>query len=237
MKLNTVFFNTRLTRTFLLTAAAGIAILFNACKQDDVVYTPTIAALSIVNASPNSPSLDFYIDNQRVNTNGLLFGDKIEYQRAYQGNRNTSVAVTGAQTPLITKTINLVAAQYHSLYIVGNQESLDYVLLKDDETDPAATKAKVRFVNLSPDAPALNLEVVGDATPFTDLAYKAFTPFKDVTPATATLKLTNKTTGALVATLENVELKKGKTYTIWAKGLVTTTVDAQKLSIKVTEHG
>ncbi len=237
MKLNSVFYSGRLLKLTMLGLVMTIVLLFNACKKDDVEYTPTIAALSVVNASPNSTSVDFYIENQKVNTNALAFGEKIEYQRVYQGNRGTVVTAAGSQTPLLSKTIALQGGEYHSLYIVGKIDALDYVFLKDEVSDPEASKAKVRFMNLSPDAPALNMEITGETTTFTDLAYKGYTSFKNVNAALSTITLKNKATGDVVATLTNVDLKSGKIYTVWSKGLVNTTVDAQKLTIQVTQQG
>ncbi|RNL54309.1 hypothetical protein, partial [Pedobacter jejuensis] len=68
-------------------------------------------------------------------------------------------------------------------------------------------------------------------------AFKTATPFKYITDnAKATLLLKDKATGQVLFTLPDVELKKGFVYSVWAKGLNATTVDTQKISLKVSAH-
>src|SRR5690606_6283810 len=125
-----------------------------------------------------------------------------------------------------------------SLYIVNKAADPEYLLINDKLSNPATGKAKVRFLNLAPDATALDLVIEDETTKFENKAFKAYTDFADITEnTTATLKLINRANGnAVVATLDDVELKSGGIYTIWAKGLLTTTETAQEIAIKVSKH-
>ncbi len=224
--------------TALFATLVGTAVLLNSCKNDINQTTPAIAALTVVNAYPTNTALDFYLGNERVNNTGLAFGEKISYFQAYEGLRTAVVTATGTTTPnLVSKSITLKGGIYHSLYVIGKETAdVDFILVEDTLTNPAANKVNIRFANLSPDAPALSLELVGDETSFDDLAYKAFTPFKSVNGVKSKFILREKATDAVKATLEDVELKPGKIYTVWAKGLNTSESDTNKLTIKVTEH-
>jgi hypothetical protein len=220
----------------LVTAMLGAAVLFNSCKNDIDNTSPGIAALSVVNAYPTSNTLDFYIGSQRVNNTGLAFGGKLDYFTAYEGTHSAKVTLTNSTTTLATKTITLKGGLYHSLYLVGNAtDSLDYLLLDDQPSQPAQGKAGVRFVNLSPNTTGLSLELTGDTTGFKNKAFKGFTAFKPVTAAAKSTFVLKNANNVVLATRET-DLANGKIYTIYAKGLTTGGTDATKIAIGVTSH-
>jgi hypothetical protein len=224
----------KLKNVLLISAFLGVAI-FQSCKIDNDVPTPDVAALTIVNASPNSAGLDLYIDNQRVNGAAFNFPLRIPYQRVYSGKRAVKVTTTANPATLISGDLNLQTNEYQSLFIAGKVDALEFVLIKDDLNFPAAGKTKIRFGNLSPGTSALSMEIVGDTTTFANQAYKAFTPFKTVKPGKVTLRLKDSTNGTLV-TMDNVDIAADKVYTIWVKGLASTTVEAQKLGLHIINH-
>ena len=227
----------KLRSAIMMAALIGLTAIFQACKiNNDDVVVPDVSALTIINASPNSAGLDFYIDNQRVNQSAFTFPLRIPYQRVYSGTRPAKVTTSTNPATLFSGNITLQPNEYNSLFIIGKVEALDFLLIKDDLSFPPAGKTKIRFGNLSPDAPAISLEIVGDTTKFANNAYKTFTTFKPLQPGKFTLNLKNSATNAVLATLPNVELAANKAYTIWAKGLLNTTVEAQKLGIHVINH-
>lgn len=230
-------FTSKLTKaSAVFSAFLGTAVLFSACKNDMEYNGPEVAAMAVVNAYPNTNTLDFFVGGQKVNNTGLAFGQKLGYFQAYEGPKSIDVSYTGTATSLFNKSVNLKPSIYHSLYIVGSTpQTLDYLVIEDDPTAPPANKAKIRFINLSPDAGALNLELVGDTTKFEDRAYKAYTMFKPVDAKKTNFVLRDKSSNAIKASLDTVTLTTGKTYTIWAKGLNAGT-DVTKLSIAVTSH-
>jgi hypothetical protein len=220
----------------LVTAMLGAAVLFNSCKNDIDNTSPGIAALSVVNAYPSTSTLDFYIGSQRVNNTGLAFGGKLAYFSTYEGTHATKVTLTNSTTTLTTKNITLKGGLYHSLYLVSNNtDSLDYVLLDDQPSQPAQGKAGVRFVNLSPKTTGLSLELTGDTTGFKNKDFKGFTAFKPVTAAKSSFVLRNAS-NVIIAKRDTVNLQNGRIYTIYAKGLATGGTDATKLSLEVTSH-
>ncbi len=229
-------FNSFTKKASVVAALIGTAVFFNSCKNDINNTTPAIAALTVVNAYPDANPLDFYMGGAKVNNTGLAFGQKLDYFQAYEGSRSVNVTAAGSLTSLVTKPITLKGGFYHSLFVIGKAAAdLDFLLLEDNFTQQAE-KANVRFINLAPDAAALSLEIVGDTTKFDDKAYKSATPFKNIVPAKANLILRDKASNTVKASVNEVNLEKGKIYTIWAKGLETTSSDATKLEIKVSAH-
>lgn len=234
MKFNPTLFSRHAGRSSVFIALLGLVVSFSSCKTD--VQTPQAGgALAITNASPLRNSIDFYIGNQKVNTTALLFGQKIDYVNINAGTYGGTVTNSGSTKSLYGANFTIIPGQYHSLYIVSQPDStLSYVATLDTIPTPAANKAAIRFINLVSDAGAYNLEISNDTTAFANKLYKGKTPFKTVTAQIVKLTLRDKATNTVVSSQENVEFKSQKVYTILAKGLVNTTVDAQKVSILVS---
>lgn len=237
MKLKATLFSAYAKRALPILALAGITLSFSACKLDNDNYQPEqVAAVSIVNASPVLNNVDFVIGTRVVNNTDLVFGSKTDYLSAFAGTRTGSVIEPGTSKNLYNGTFNLESGYYHSLFILSEGDVISFLTIKDFPNVPTGDKANLRFINLSADSPAYSLELVGDTTSFNQVTYKAYTKFKDIKPATYTALLKNTATNATVATLENVEIIKQNSYTIWAKGLTNTTVEQRKISLQLSKH-
>lgn len=209
-------------KTTTLLAALVITLGLSSCMKDDFENTPiSISGLSLVHASPTTEKLDVYIDNTRASIDDFAFGNKMDYLRAYSGDRTITVTKKGLTTRLTSDVVKLVPDFGYTVFVVDKFEAIDLLTLQDDLALPAAGKAKIRFVNLSPDGGALNLAINGAATDLADnRAFKEFSAFVPVDAAeNVTFNVKNKATGAVEATISGVKIEDGKIYTIYAKGL------------------
>lgn len=215
-------------------ALIGLSVTLSSCKLD-APEPIEIAALTIINAAPKATAIDFYLDNNRVNNSEFSFGAQTDYLNVFPGNRRATVKVGGKSEVWYEKNIVMTAGVYQSLYVIENADSLAFLITKDEFTKPAEGSAKVRFINLSPDAPELSLTVEGDTTAFSG-TYKNTTAFKNIkVKASHRLVLRNKTSGAELANLGDVAMTSGRFYTFWAKGLINTTETNKKISIKANK--
>lgn len=209
-------------KTTTLLAALVITLGLSSCMKDDFENTPIlISGLSLVHASPTTEKLDVYIDNTRASIDDFAFGNKMDYLRAYSGDRTITVTKKGLTTRLTSDVVKLVPDFGYTVFVVDKFDAIDLLTLQDDLALPAAGKAKIRFVNLSPDGGALNLAINGAATDLADnRAFKEFSAFVSVDAAeNVTFNVKNKATGAVEATISGVKIEDGKIYTIYAKGL------------------
>lgn len=222
----------------MVLAVLGIVISFSSCQKDDSNnYPEEGAAVTFTNASPTANSIDLYIGGQKINSTDFLYGQKIGYITTRPGSYNATVTASGNSKTLYAGNFTLINQAFHSLYIVSKGDSISYLNVKDEFTTPPTGKAMVRFINLASDAPSYNLEITADTAAFTNKTYKTYTAFKAITPQPSiTINLRDKASNAVVATLANVEFRDQKYYTVWAKGLVNTSVDAQKISLQVSQH-
>lgn len=225
----------RIFKTFI--AVAALSVFLAACSKTK--YEPQqVAGLMIVGAFPDGLNLDFYVDQTKVTP--LNFNSVIKYQPLFPGSRTLSIAKRNENKALAFERYNLASGVGYTLFVLDTAKAntKKFLLTKDDLSVPAADKAKVRFINLSKDAPALSLRISGkDADLFTDKAFYEYTAFSSVDPGESVTFNINAGTGTTPkATLSNVKIEKGKTYTIYAKGISTAVIDSLKLSAAIYTH-
>jgi hypothetical protein len=238
MKILTNFKN--ISKAFIVLAVLSVTLA--ACsKNDDIVTPPDISGVSVIHASPTAEKLDFYVGNISANAKGnnsdFAYTDKIDYLNLYSGTRKLLITKKGVGTSLLAEDFTLEPQKGYSLFVYDKLETVKFLMIKDELTVPAAGKAKVRFVHLSPDAPALNLAIAGkDTDLFTDKAFKGYTDFVSIDPAEkVTFNVKNKADGTLAASIADVKIEAGRIYTVWVKGLKAAT-DNTKLGVVVFEH-
>lgn len=222
----------------MLFAAVAVSALLVSCSKDfDDTPAPAVSGLNIIHAVPTTELFDFFVDNTRANNEDFGFTKKLGYYNLYAGERQLSITKKNSGTSILSEKFTFEPERGYSLFIIDKFESPKFLLVRDSVSLPASGKANVRFINLSPDAPVLNLAVAGAATDLvTDKAYKQYSEFTTIDAAQrVTFNVKNKETGAIEATLPDVDIVSGRTYTIWVKGLKAAT-DNNKLGLAIFTH-
>jgi len=195
-------------------------ILLSSCKKTETDTTP-YTAVAVYNASPSVATYDVYLGSTRLNNAALPLGGGVAYSQQVAGSYDIKLTVAGRAESLYTKTVNLTQNNYHSFYLIGKPNAFDGIFLTDDLSATSTTNAFVRFVNLSPDAPALSLAITGGAAVATSQTYKGVSPFVQVAAGSHAFEV--KDNGIVKATLAAVTLVANGHYTIFANGLITPT--------------
>lgn len=211
----------RLTRTKVLTVALATMALFVACSDDDdsnPMNSPASkASVLTVHASPGTPAVDLLVDNSVAGT-GLGFPANTGYLEVNSGTRNVKVNVSGTSTTAIEANLNLSEDTHYSVFAVDTGSALGALVLVDDLTAPASGKAHVRFIHLSPDAPAVDVAVTGGPVVFGNKAFKEYTDFTPLDAGTYNLEVRLAGTSTVALPLPGITLQAGKIYTVFAKG-------------------
>lgn len=203
----------------ILLAALSSLILLSACSKDE--DEPSKANVMVIHASADAPGVDLLVDNNKVNTQALTFPNSTGYLAVNAGTRNIKVNASGTSTTVINADLTLAENKNYSVFAANTLSSIEAVVLEDNLATPAAGKAHVRVVHLSPDAPAVNIGVQGLATNlFTNLAFKSGTAFTPVDAGTYNLEVKLASNNAVVLTIP-ATLAAGKIYTVFARGFVT----------------
>ena len=209
------------------------ALTLTSCDDDDADEMATPARVMVVHASPNAPTVDVLVDDVKVNTTGLSFPNNSGYLDVMSGQRNIKVNAAGTTTSVINANVNLDANQNYTVFAINNLANIEALLLPDNLTAPASGKAHVRFVHLSPDAPAVDIAVKNGPVLFSNRGFKSATDFTPVDATTYNLEVRLAGTNTVVLDLPGVALQNGKIYTVFARGYAspptgnTNTIGAQ----------
>jgi len=222
----------RLSRYAALVLVSALALA--GCGKDDnsnpVAPTPQARVMAI-HASPDAPAVDLLVDGA-VAGSGHAFPNNTAYLSVNAGTRNVKVNVAGTSTTVINANLPVTGGVNYSVFAVDAVASIGALVLTDDLTTPATGKAHVRFVHLSPDAPAVDVAVASGQVLFGDKSFKQYSAFTPVNAGTYDLEVRLAGTTTVVLPLPGITLQAGKIYTVFAKGFVAGT-GAQALGAQI----
>jgi hypothetical protein len=204
----------------LLVAVMPVLFLTSCDDDDDDINTDETAMVMVVHASPDAPGVDLLVDNAKVNTAPLTFPGNTGYLDVQAGKRNVKVNAAGTSTTVIDANLDLEKNESYSVFAINTLSAIEPLVLEDDLDAPAAGKAHVRFVHLSPDAPAVDIAVTNGPVLFSNRAFKSATEFSPVDAASYDLEVRLAGTNTVVLTVPDVQLANGRIYTIFARGFV-----------------
>ena len=219
MKNFTTVLSSKFVRSLTLLFVAVSMLAVTSCKKEEPVVT-SIAYFRVINASPTLGTFDAYINGQKANTAALPFGGTIKYVQPTSGQCDVKFTIANDVDAVLTKSVTLTTNLAYSYYLIGKGASLDGLLITDVMSNTATDKAYVKFINLSPDAPELSLNVLGGAILATNKAYKASSEFIAVDVKTQSFEIKNAA-GVVQTTLLDEPIQGGRYYTIIARGFKT----------------
>lgn len=197
------------------------AMVLTSCDDDDddmpVIETSNVL---VVHASPDAPGVDLLIDNNKVNTAALTFPDNTGYFEVQSGRRNIKVNAAGTNTSVIDANVDLMRDRNYSIFAVNTLSNIEPLVLEDDLSAPASGNAHVRFVHLSPDAPAVDVAVTGGPVLFSGTEFREAEAFAPVAAGSYDLEVRLAGTETVVLAVPGVQLASGRIYTIFARGFV-----------------
>ncbi|NII85912.1 DUF4397 domain-containing protein [Pedobacter sp. SG908] len=207
---------------------------FTSCKKTETT-DPNISYLRVINTSPSLATYNAYFNGNMVNSAALPFGGSAAYLSSTSGTYSLKFTTASSTESLLTKTITLNTSTYYSVYLINKPAALDIYTISDDLSIPSTDKAYIRFINLSPDAPALDLAKTGSTSMLaTNKAYKNASSFIAVDAGAYTLDAKETSSGTVKATSASTSFTAGYHYDIICGGLVTPANETERpLSLQV----
>ncbi|CAN5640641.1 DUF4397 domain-containing protein [soil metagenome] len=221
----------KISRKLMSLVAITMVLSFtmSSCKKDS---TDSNAKVLVVHASPDAPGVDLLVDNTKVNSAALNYPTNTGYLTVKAGTRNIKVNAAGTSTSVINADIPFTKDKNYSLFAIDSLSVISALLLEDDLTAPASGKAHVRFVHLSPDAPAVDVALAGGAVLFGAYEFEDASAFTPLDAGTYNLEVRVAGTSTVVLPLPGIVLTSGKIYTVFAKGFLGGT-GAQALGAEI----
>ncbi len=199
----------------------GIEVLNVDANGTGQVAENLLAQFKLVNASAVGPPLNVLVDGALTLAN-VPFAGVSNYVKIGAGSRNFSIessATPGAS--LLAFAANLGPATDTSIVVSGPAGALRALVLTDNNMPSATGRARVRFVNASPDLAALDV-YINFAQTFTGVLTNSASPYTELIANVTGSKfnfafnIAGTTTPALI--LPNVTLAADKTYTVYVVG-------------------
>jgi hypothetical protein len=225
---------------FLLSfVALFLSFSLTGCKKD-ADLNRTTSFISVNNASLISLNFNIYEpgnekDKEQVNDAVLQRGSSTGYVGVYDGTWILEAILTDSTSMKLTREQKLNGNEYISLFVI-KPDSLDFFMIKDDLNERNADRPKIKFLNLSPDAGALSLEMtlLSANKSFPGINYKTFTPYQEIDEKSSYhISLKNSANAVLIEADQS--FTRGKLYTIWTTGLIKPPLIAQRLQMHITE--
>ena len=217
-----------LSKPILLLFAISVLGL-SSCKKDDpgVVATGE-AKVKVVNASLAEPHQDVYLDNAKLTTVALAFGETSDYIKIPSGSR--SVSYMGEDNMSTDASLNFTPAITYTTFLVTNKKGeKEIVSYEDNLSNTEMNKSKIKLINLSPNfATGINVSVQAGVQFVNGLAFKEASNYFTVDAGT-NLKYTVVGSGN-VKTIDNSSLVSGKIYTIWFSGTTAANLEAHLIT-------
>lgn len=208
-------------RTALTSSTGLIALVAAGCIQMQEPV-PETARVRVVHASPDAPAVDICANGTAAFRNAAFPG-ATDYATVEEGTYQIRVVPAGTGCEgggVINAALPLPADTETTVVAVNTLDSIEPLVLEDDNSAPSSGMARVRFVHASPDAPTVDITLTNGATLFNDVAFKEAGGYIEAPAGTLDLQVRDATGTVVVLTLEDVMLESGTVYTIYAVGLL-----------------
>lgn len=195
------------------------------CKKNDPnVVVQGQAKIKVINAVQSEAKQDVYIDNSKMTTAALSFGETSEYVKVQSGSR--SVSFVGSNNLNTDTNLNFTPSLTYSTFLVADRDGKKEIINYEDNLSISdMTTAKIRVVNLTPYFnTGVNVSVQTGSPFINALLFKEASNYFTVENGAA-LRY-NVVGSGNIKTIPAADLIPGKIYTIWLSGLSTATLEA-----------
>ncbi|WP_373520162.1 DUF4397 domain-containing protein [Aquiflexum sp.] len=233
--MNTRKINLKWAKAFGIMLSLSSVLVMTACFEDDEGQPiPPSAFLSIYHASPDGPNLDIYTEAARINNNPLEYSTTFPYSPFYVGDRKLKFNAHNAVNTLLETEFTLVEDKVYSLFLVNKAADIDAVIVEDDWDEPDSDHAQVRLVHLSPDTDDIEVLINDETLPFGEKnEYLEITDFERIVKGTIKVTLKSKASGETLLTVNEIEIRGNRVYTLVVRGFSDSANGNNNLSLQL----
>jgi hypothetical protein len=204
--------------------------VLTSCSKDNSNTGPNgTAHVMIVNSIEGSSSQDLYLNNAKINTSAVAYGQATDYFSAASGNPAAQFKDSGTTTINASANISLQANNYYTVYYAGSDTAKTCVVTQNDQTAPPSGFAKVRFLQLSSAAAKLADFGISDSTKLvTNLVLRTASAYYNVNSNTKFSLYAAGSSTVLLGIPTTVQA--GKIYTVYISGSTALTLSAHVIT-------
>lgn len=191
------------------------------CSHLSTTYqAQPISYVRFLHAVPAAPAVDVY-SNGNLIVRSLSYKQVTGYFAVTPGRYHIEVFATGKQSELLAQACFEVCKNSAvTIALIGTEVGLLAVteIYEVCKNMRDRCKAYLRFVNLAPNAPAVDVSLSGGTTLFRNVPYTAHTRYKSINPGTYAFVLKPAGSSQPGLVLPTVTLEKCKAYSAYAVG-------------------
>ena len=144
--------------------------------------------------------------------------DFTEYMKLFPGWYRIAIYRAGTMTnPLTVLRLQVQSGGIYTVAVTGLADAISTLTIEDSHRYLSPNRAYIRFVQLSPTAPAMDV-YWDDRMVLSDLRYEEISRYLTTAPGSHNLKLRETDTGKILVEHPKVNLKGGKAYTVYVVG-------------------
>jgi hypothetical protein len=181
---------------------------------------PNYSYIRIFHASPGSPAVDIYIDD-KIAIRNLPYRGFSVYLRTAPGSYNVKVFPTGQrEKPVIDTKIDVPSRSILTVAAIGTLSNISLLPILEPPIAQNPRVAYIRFSQLSPNSPNLDVILAGTGKIFSNVAYTKTTDYLPTNPGVHTFNITTTGNSERILHVPNIRLLPNRIYTIYTIGLL-----------------
>ena len=210
---------------FYFIAGSMLIPAISACSKNGATLSTDNAYLNIINVSQGIGTVNLYANTNRVSTATYNYPTASGYFLLNIADTllqiRPIVAANVPQVNYLQLQRRLQKNIRYTWFLTGSRaDTLESVVTVDSSSVPTSGRGKIRFINLSQNALALNL-YANDTLAFANVPYKTVTKYIEVTNGNYTIDISaTSAPSAPLKTLTNFSILDGRLYTIYTYGLL-----------------
>jgi len=177
----------------------------------------------IFHADPNIPDVDIYVDDKLIATD-LAFGETTVYLPVLKDYYKVSIYEAGTNNMLLTRFVSVASDEIITLALAesktSSEDGANFLLIPDAHLIIDPEKSMLCFINLSPNAPSVDVTLTDGTVLFGDVSYQEITPYLSLDPGTYNLQIRRTGTSEVLLEVPNIVLEADTYYSIYLIGLL-----------------
>lgn len=190
----------------------------------------SVGYVRILHAVPDAPNVDVYANDTLIAQN-LAYGNYTDYSSLPEGTYKIALYVTGTEEPVLANMLMVHPNSMFTISAIGLVNNMEFLGVSDAAHIGNPDNAMIRFLHLSPDAPAVDITLPDGSVIFSEVSFKELTPYLIVSPGSYTVEVRVSGTDTTVLSVPDLNLEPGMIYTVYAIGLVNEAPDLEALVV------
>ena len=124
------------------------------------------------------------------------------------------------EKPVITTKLNVPSTSIITVAAIGTLPNISLLPIVEPTFPRNPSEAYIRFSQLSPNSPSLDVELPGTGKLFSNVAYTKTTEYTPINAGIHTFNLTTSINNERVLHVPNISLLPNKIYTLYSIGLL-----------------